>query len=62
VQQADRAALRGVGPSERTTFTAWNPMHPARMLKDAGGIPAHQDPRAERDAGCRFDVASPDYR
>lgn len=45
-----------------STFTACNPVHPARMLKDAGGIPAHQDPRAERDAGCRFDVASPDYR
>jgi hypothetical protein len=37
-------------------------MHPARMVKDAGGISAHQDQRAERDAGCRFDVASPDYR
>jgi hypothetical protein len=32
------------------------------MLKDAGGIPAHGNQRSERDAGCRFDFANPDYR
>jgi multimeric flavodoxin WrbA len=34
----------------------------ARMLKDAGGIPAHGNQRAAWDAGCRFDFVNPDYR
>ena len=33
-----------------------------RMLKDAGGIPAHGNQRSEWDAGCRFDFANPEYR
>ena len=43
-----------------TTFMAWNLMHPARLLKDAGGIPAHGNQRSARDAGCRFE--HPEYR
>ncbi len=45
-----------------TTFMTWNLMHLARMLKDAGGIPAHGNQRSEWDAGCRFDYPNPDYR
>lgn len=45
-----------------TTFMTWNLMHMARMLKDAGGIPAHGNQRSEWDAGCRFDHPNPDYR
>ncbi len=45
-----------------TTFMTWNLMHLARMLKDAGGIPAHGNQRSEWDAGCRFDHPNPDYR
>ena len=48
--------------NRNTTFMTWNLMHLARMLKDAGGIPAHGNQRAEWDAGCRFDFANPDYR
>ncbi len=48
--------------NRNTTFMAWNLMHMARMLKDAGGIPAHGNQRSEWDAGCRFDFANPDYR
>jgi len=44
-----------------TTFMSWNLMHMARMLKDAGGIPAHGNQRSEWDAGCRFDYPNPDY-
>jgi len=44
------------------TFMAWNLMHLARMLKDAGGITAHGNQRSEWDAGCRFDHPNPDYR
>ena len=40
----------------------WNLLHLARLLKDAGGIPAHGNRRAAWDAGCRFGYANPEYR
>jgi hypothetical protein len=40
----------------------WNLLHLARMLKDAGGVPAHRKQRSLWDAGGRFDFANPDYR
>ena len=45
-----------------TTFMAWNLLHMARMIKDAGGIPAHGNQRSKWDAGCRFDHPNPLYR
>jgi multimeric flavodoxin WrbA len=48
--------------NRNTTFMTWNLMHMARMLKDAGGVPAHGNQRSEWDAGCRFDFPNPDYR
>ncbi len=45
-----------------TTFMTWNLMHMARMLKDAGGIPAHGNQPGEWDDGCRFDHPNPEYR
>jgi multimeric flavodoxin WrbA len=48
--------------NRNTTFMTWNIMHMARMLKDAGGIPAHGNQRSEWDAGCRFDFDNPAYR
>jgi multimeric flavodoxin WrbA len=45
-----------------TTFMTWNLLHMARMLKDAGGIPAHGNQRAAWAAGCRFDYPNPEYR
>ena len=45
-----------------TTFMAWNLMHMARMLKDAGGIPAHGNQKAAWDRGERFDHPNPEYR
>lgn len=48
--------------NRNTTFLTWNLLHLARMLTDAGGIPAHGNQRAEWDAGCRFDFPNPDYR
>jgi multimeric flavodoxin WrbA len=48
--------------NRNTTFMAWNLLHLARMLKDAGGIPAHGNQRSEWDAGCRFDHPNPLYR
>ncbi|MDI6625922.1 MAG: flavodoxin family protein [Brevundimonas sp.] len=45
-----------------TTFMAWNLMHMAKMLKDAGGIPAHGNQRTAWDNGERFDHPNPEYR
>ena len=48
--------------NRNTTFMTWNIMHMARMLKDAGGVPAHGNQRSEWDAGCRFDFMNPEHR
>jgi multimeric flavodoxin WrbA len=48
--------------NRNTTFLTWNLLHMARMLKDAGGIPAHGNQAREWDAGCRFDFENPEYR
>ncbi|GAB6194911.1 flavodoxin family protein [Lysobacter xanthus] len=44
------------------TFMAWNLMHLARLLRDAGGFPVHGNQRTDWDAGCRFDHPNPEYR
>lgn len=48
--------------NRNTTFMTWNLLHMARMLKDAGGIPAHGNQRSKWDAGCRFDHPNPEHR
>ena len=48
--------------NRNTTFMTWNLLHLARMVKDAGGIPAHGNQRSEWDAGCRFDFPNPEHR
>ena len=48
--------------NRNTTFMTWNLLHLARMLKDAGGIPAHGNQRSLWEAGCRFDAANPEHR
>jgi len=40
--------------NRNTTFITWNLMHVARMLKDAGGIPAYGNLLKEWDSGERF--------
>lgn len=48
--------------NRNTTFMTWNLMHLAKMLKDAGGFPAHGNQRSKWDAGCRFDYENPEHR
>ncbi len=48
--------------NRNTAFLTWNLLHMARMLKDAGGIPAHGNQRTLWDAGCRSDYPNPEYR
>ena len=48
--------------NRNTTFMTWNLMHLAKLLHDAGGVPAHGNQRSEWDAGARFDFENPEYR
>ncbi len=49
--------------NRNTTFMTWNLLHVARMLKDAGGIPAQGNLRREWNAGERFGFdTNPEYR
>jgi len=48
--------------NRNTTFMTWNLLHTARMLNDAGGLPAHGNQRSEWDAGCRPDFPNPEHR
>lgn len=49
--------------NRNTTFMTWNLLHTARLLKDAGGIPAYGNLRAAWDDGERFGYdANPEYR
>ncbi len=48
--------------NRNTTFMTWNLLHMARLLVDAGGVPAHGNQRAAWDAGCRFDFPNPEHR
>jgi multimeric flavodoxin WrbA len=48
--------------NRNTTFMTWNLLHVARLLKDAGGIPAHGNQRPAWDAGERFGFEKPKSR
>jgi multimeric flavodoxin WrbA len=48
--------------NRNTTFMTWNLMHLARVLRDAGGIPAHGNQRSLWDPGCRWDLPNPEHR
>ena len=41
--------------NRNTTFMTWNLLHLARLLKDAGGVPARGNQRSRWDTGERFD-------
>ena len=51
----DGAGLDNDFTQRNTTFMAWNLMHAARMLKDAGGFPAHGNQPAAWKEGRRFE-------
>jgi hypothetical protein len=48
--------------NRNATFMTWNLLHMARMIKDAGGFPAHGNQRSAWDAGCRTDFSNPAYQ
>ena len=44
---------------KNTTFMTWNLLHTARMLRDAGGVPAFGNVAADWEAGERFGYPDP---
>ena len=48
--------------NRNTTFMTWNLMHVAKLLKDAGGVPAYGNLRPEWSDGARFGYENPEYR
>jgi multimeric flavodoxin WrbA len=50
----DGAGLDNDFTKRNTTFMSWNLMHMARLLKDAGGFPAHGNQSAKWEEGERF--------
>jgi multimeric flavodoxin WrbA len=48
--------------NRNTTFMTWNLLHLAKLLADAGGIPAQGNQRSAWDEGQRFDFENPEYR
>lgn len=58
----DGAGLDNDFTNRNVTFMTWNLMHTAKMLRDAGGFPAHGNQRSKWDAGARFDFPNPEYR
>lgn len=48
--------------NRNTTIMTWNLIHLARMLKDAGGVPAFGNQRDQWKAGERFGFENPEYR
>lgn len=64
IEGGKRAGIDNDFTNRNATFMTWNLMHVAKMLKDAGGIPAHGNQRSEWDAGKRFDFENPnpEYR
>jgi multimeric flavodoxin WrbA len=48
--------------NRNATFMTWNLLHVARMLKEAGGIPAHGNRPEAWDAGCDVAFPNPEHR
>ena len=48
--------------NRNTTILTWNLLHTARMLKDAGGVPAFGNQRDKWKNGERFGFENPEYR
>ena len=48
--------------NRNATFMSWNLIHLARMLKTAGGIPAHGNQLTAWEKGERFGWENPEYR
>lgn len=57
-----RVGVDNAFTQRNATFMAWNLLHLARLLADAGGVPAYGNQRSAWDDGARFGYENPEYR
>ncbi|MEO0499625.1 MAG: flavodoxin family protein [Pseudomonadota bacterium] len=57
-----RAGFDNIFTQRNTTFMSFNLMHLAKLLKDAGDIPAIGNVRGEWDDGCKPGWPNPEHR
>ncbi|WP_265570514.1 flavodoxin family protein [Sphingomicrobium nitratireducens] len=57
-----RVGFDNVFTQRNTTFMVFNCLHLAKLLKDAGGLPAIGNVRSEWDDGCKPGWPNPEYR
>ena len=62
LDDGSRAGFDNDFTKRNLTFMTWNLMHIAKMLADAGGIPAQGNSVPEWNEGRRFDHPNPEYR
>jgi len=62
MEDGGRAGFDNDFTKRNLTFMTWNLMHMAKMLADAGGIPAEGNSVPEWNDGRRFDHPNPEYR
>lgn len=62
LEDGERAGFDNDFTNRNTTIMTWNLMHTAKLLKEAGGIPAHGNQRDKWQKGERFGFENPEYR
>lgn len=62
LSDGSRAGFDNEFTQRNTTFMAFNLLHAARMLMNAGGYPALGNVRTEWDAGCKPGWPNPEHR
>ncbi len=62
MNDGSRAGFDNNFTKRNLTFMTWNLMHTARLLRDAGGFPAHGNSAKAWSDGARFDHPNPEYR
>lgn len=62
LEDGGRAGFDNDFTRRNLTFMTWNLMHTARLIKDAGGFPAHGNSAKAWADGVRFDHPNPEYR
>ncbi len=61
-EDGSRVGFDNAFTQRNATFMAWNLLHLARLLKDAGGVPAYGNQKTAWDDGARFGYENPEYR
>jgi multimeric flavodoxin WrbA len=59
-EDGSRVGFDNAFTQRNLTFMTWNLLHLARLLKDAGGVPAYGNQKAKWDEGERFGYQNPE--